>query len=499
MWRRRRSDEDFGSEIRAHIELETDRLIGEGLSPADARTAAVRQFGNVASAQERFYESRRVLWLDQSGQDLRYAWRMLKKNSSFALVAILTLALGIGANTAIFSVVKAVLLEPLPYPDAGRLVHMIQNLAASQTIDARPRRIVAMDLREFLELQSRTQTLAQVAAYDTRREVTLSGRDEPLRIVGTPISASLIPMLGVQPMLGRSFTADEARPGSPQAVVLSYGGWRKYFAADPNLVQRTVILDGRGYTVAGIMPPGFEFPDAASEFWVPLDLTPPAGGDIRSLIPIGRLKEGVAAEAAAGEANNIIGQLRQTYSPDRVAGPAALEIVSIKDELVRSVRSALKVLMVAVAFVLLIACSNVANLLLARGAARQGEHAIRSALGAGRGRLIRQTLTESCLLGVCGGIAGFVVALGGVDLLRNLASDYLPRLSGIVLDVPVLVFTLALSVLTSVLFGLLPALQLSRVSHMEVIKASSPMKSSRRHLTRGSIVIAETAMAVVLR
>jgi len=496
----RRRDEDFSAEIRSHIELETERLISDGMAPEEARAAAVRQFGNVTAAEERFYESRRILWMDQLLQDLRYAWRGLRQSPAFAIVAVLTLALGIGATTAIFSIVKAVLLEPMPYYQPDRLVHLIQNLPATMTIDARPRRIVAMDLEEFLHLQKQTTTL-QLAAYDDRREVTLAGTaggNEPVRIVGTPVSAAMLQVLGVQPLRGRFFTSDEERPDPEQPVILSYAAWRRYFAASEGLLNQTVQLDGRLYRVIGIMPASFEFPDPVSDFWIPLDMAHPAQGEIRSVVPLGRLKDGSEVSAAASEASAIMEQLRGTYPAERVLLPSQIEVVAVKDELVRPVRPALLVLMIAVAFVLLIACSNVVSLLLARGTARRSERALRAALGAGRGRLIRQALTESCLLGLLGGIAGIVLSYGGVQLLRNLASDYVPRLRGSGIDIPVLVFALAVSILTSLLFGLIPAVQFSRGSHAELIKTGGSGKASARQRTRSLIIVAETAMAVVL-
>jgi putative ABC transport system permease protein len=497
MFRRRRTSSDFAAEVRSHIALETDRLIAEGVSPEDARAAATRRFGNVTTAEERFYESRRILWVDHLLQDLRYTVRGLGKNRTFTAVAIVTLALGIGANTAIFSVLKAVLLEPLPFRDPDQLVQLIQTLPADRTIDGRSRRIVAMDLEEFSELRKNTRSFASLAAYDTSREVTLEGREEPLRLVGTAISASLFPALGIQPRLGRNFLPEEERPGS-QILILSSGTWQKYFGSDPEILKRTLIVDGRSYSVAGVMPQGFEFPDRFTEFWTPLNLTPPARGDIRSIIPIGRLQTDVTAAAATSESNTILENFRRAYPPERAITWAPLELIKVKDELVRPVQSALIVLTIAVVFVLLIACSNVANLLLARGAARQGEHALRVALGAGPGRLIRQMLTESCLLALMGGAAGCVIAFGGVRLLKNLAGNTVPRLDGIGIDFTVLAFTFALSAITGVLFGLFPALQWSRTDHMEVIKATVGTKSSGRHRTRGLIVVAEVGMAVVL-
>jgi putative ABC transport system permease protein len=267
---------------------------------------------------------------------------------------------------------------------------------------------------------------------------------------------------------------------------------------DPEILNRILTIDGRSYSVAGVMPEGFEFPDRLTEFWTPLDLTPPRQGEIRLVIPIGRLQGNVTAEAANSEANTILENFRKTYPPERAIIGAKLELTRVKEELVRPVQPALIVLTIGVGFVLLIACSNVANLLLARGAARQAEHALRAALGAGRGRLIRQTLTESCLLAVMGGVAGCIVAFAGVEFLKDLGRDSVPRLDGTGIDLMVLVFTLALSALTGVLFGLIPALQWSRADQLSVIKANLGAKGSSPQGTRGFIVVAEVGMAVVL-
>jgi len=464
----------------------------------DARALATRTFGNVTAAQERFHESRRILWLDHLGQDLRYALRQLGKAPGFAAVAVATLALGIGANTAIFSVVKAVLLEPLPYHEPDRLVHVVQHIPADQSIDGRPRESTALDLNELLELRNRTQALSRIAAYDTPLEMTLGGREEPIRVVGTPISADLLPTLGVQPLMGRRVAAFEEKPESAQSVILGYPLWHSHFASDPDILGRTVTLNGRQYSVAGVMPRGFEFPDRSTQFWFPINLAPPVAGEIRGAIPVARIHEDVSLEAAASEVIAIIGNVRASYPSERLSPPARLiELVTLQDRLVRPVRPALVVLSAAVGFVLLIACSNVASLLLARGAARRGEHAIRSALGAGRGRLMRQTLTESCVLAVMGGATGCVLAVAGVRLLGSLAPTTIPRLDTASVDADALTFTLAISLVTGLFFGLIPALQFSRAPHMEAIQGDAA-RTTVRLRARSAIVVLQIAAAVML-
>jgi putative ABC transport system permease protein len=305
-------------------------------------------------------------------------------------------------------------------------------------------------------------------------------------------------MLGTQPILGRPFSADEERPRSEQPVILSYEAWQKYFAGDASVLNRSITLDGHSSVIAGVMPAGFAFPNEVTEFWTPIDLTPPAAGEIKSATPLARIRDGVPMETAAAEITTIVDQVRKTYPPERADPPASFEVRSLKDQMVRPVRPALLVLMVAVAFVLLIACSNVANLLLARGSARYGELAIRAALGAGRSRLIRQTITESLLLGLTGGAAGLAVASAGVGFLRNLHSEQVPRIEAAGLDSGVLAFTMALGVFTSLLFGLLASLQLSRESHTDIMKKTSARHSSDSRTIGNFVLIAESAMAVIL-
>jgi putative ABC transport system permease protein len=485
------------AEIEAHIDERAAALESEGWPPADALAEAKRRFGNPIRKQEESREVWIARWWADFVLDLRHGLKMFASNPAFAAAAILTLALGIGANTAIFSVIKAVLLEPLPYRQSDRIVHLLQNIPAARSISGRASQAAGMNLVELFELQKQSQTVSVIAAYDTPREVTL-GREEPVRIVGTPVSASLFPMLGVQPFLGRSFTMDEERPLSEQPVILSYPAWLRYFAGDSNVLNQKLTLDGRPSVVVGVMPGGFEFPNAASEFWTPLDLTPPPPTDFRFATPIARLKDGIGIQAAAAEATTIIGHIRESYPPERADPPASFEVLSIKDEMVRPVRSALLVLTAAVAFVLLIACSNVANLLLARGTARQGELAIRAALGAGHSRLIRQTITESLLLGLAGGTAGLGIAAVGLAFLTTMSAESVPRIGGAGMDFVVLVYTIGLGVFTSLLFGLIPSVQLSRESQTDFMKRASNRHSGSSQGMRNIVVVAETAMAVVL-
>ena len=416
-----------------------------------------------------------------SFQDLRYSARMLVRNPAFTAVAVLTLGLGIGANTAIFSIINAVLLRPLPYTDAGRLLGVIQ-LNPNAT-DVGERRSAAINQEHFLQWRARTRTLSHLAAFE-RHPMTLTGRAEAARLSGAQVSPALFTMLGASPEIGRAFDEADEKPGGRAVVVLSHEMWERYFGLDTGIVGRTVSLDGRAHTVAGVMPASFEFPDKDTLFWTPFVITPPVqipgGGEVVMVQAIGRLKDGVSLDQAVAEAN----------TPAVITGlPGRIEVLRLKDELVAPFRPALTILLASVAFVLLIACANVANLLLSRAASRQQEIVVRSLLGASRGRLIRQVLTESLLLAALGGVAGVLLSYWGIPIVAALDPGTIPRLNETRLDAPVLLFSLAISLVTGVCFGLAPALHLSRPERA---------RSFRGTRVRGLLTAAEVALALVL-
>jgi putative ABC transport system permease protein len=507
LWWRRRTDEDFRREIDSHLAIETDRLVSEGLRPDEARAAAFRSFGNVTRAQEHFYESRRIMWLDDACGDIRYALRTLAKNPAFALVAILTIAIGIGATTAIFSVVNALLLKPLPYPDSDRLVRLIVNVPPGQSARGGPRRVAGgISIAELAELRSRMKTVSQIGMYGPAL-MTLTSGQEAVRLEGMRMSPSIWQALGARPVLGRIFDAGEAAPAAEPVVVLSYASWQRLFHGDPNILGHRLVLEDNillmlgnkrfsaQYAVIGVMPEGFEFPDRQAQFWIPVSSSGPGGGAM-----LARLTDGLSIQTASAEVNLILRELRPQQTGMRY------EVAREQDELVGPVKQPLLVLLAAVGFVLLIVCVNVANLLLARTVVRQREIAIRTALGSGRGRLIRQFLTESAMLSLLGGTGGIALAYAGIHLLRRLGATLsrmdlgnlisFPRLNEIGIDASVLLFALGTSVVTSFLFGLTPIVGHANANQINALKQRTG--ASVRTGRKSALVIAEIAMAMML-
>ena len=439
-------------------------------------------------------------------QDLRYSLRLLVKKPGFAAVTILTLALGIGANTAIFSVVNAVLLRPLPYPDPDRLVIVWDNFLKMglEKLGAKA--------AEFVDYRDQNHVFSQIAAF-RNLDFNLTGGDEPERISGARVTAGLFPLLGAQAALGRTLLPEENESGRDQVVVVSHGLWQRRFGSDPALVGKTLTLNGQSYTVVGIMPPDFQFPHQSFQFaeradlWVPLTFSTEQirerQGPYNHHV-IARLKRGVTLEQAQAEMSTIAGRLEQQYrsyrGPKGEDGGWAITVVPLQEEVVGKTRLALLVLLGAVGFVLLIACANVANLLLARATARQKEIAIRTALGASRWRVIRQLLTESLLLSALGGTLGLLFALWGIDLLVALSPSNLPRVNEVSGDLRVLAFTCLLSLLTGFVFGSAPALQASKPALNEALKEGgrSSTAGGRRNPLRGLLVAGEVALALVL-
>ncbi|MGA8509197.1 MAG: ABC transporter permease [Candidatus Sulfotelmatobacter sp.] len=430
-------------------------------------------------------------------QDLRYATRRLRKSAGFSLVAVTTLALGIGANTAVFSVVDQVLLHPLPFPDSDRIVKVSQTFEGISTDDASP--------ANYLDWVSQSQVFAEMAA-SRGWQGSLSAGDRPERIIGMMTTSSFFPLFGVGPILGRGLEASDARPGNDHVVVLGYGLWQRYFAADRAIVGRDVRLNGEQYTVVGVMPPNFS-PDEYGELWLPS----PWGVPTHAMAPDkdprqfrgrnyldvwARLKPGVTVRQARAELDTIGRRLERQY-PDS-NGEVGVTFLPLHEYIVGDVRPVLLVLLAAVIIVLLIVCANLANLLLARATARAKEISIRTALGASRRRLLRQLLTESVLLAMVGGVLGLLLAVLAVPSLVALSPPDIRQFKQIGINREVLAFSFLASVVSGVVFGLLPALQSSRSNPNEFLKEGERGSTANRGRTRSALVIAEVGLSLVL-
>jgi predicted permease len=503
LFRINRLERDLDEELRSHIEMRTKDNVAAGMSSQEARYDAQRRFGNATLMKEDTRAMDIIGWIETTCQDLRYAARMLRRSPGFTAVAIVTVALGIGANTAIFSIVNAVLLRPLPFPEPDRLVRIAFNEPGLGLRD------VPFSVPELDDLRNRAGVFKDVSTIASASE-NLTGAGHPERLEFMVTHPNYFSMLGATPQIGRLFGPQDFALGFAPVVVISDGLWRRSYGSDPNVIGRTVRLDNDPYTIVGVLPPGFRHPGPTVSGNVEVFQTagfsgdpapPPARGTRFMPAAIGRLKPGITLEQAQARLTAMAIQIRHDYATDYPAQAQwTIEIRPLQEALVGSVRPMLLVLLGAVLLIVFIVSLNIANLLLARASGRQQEMAVRSALGASRGRMIRQMLTESMLLSVIGGVAGVLTTVGTLGLILRLVPSNIPRLNEVRIDWVVLVFALAISVLPGLAFGLAPALQSAKAALSPAIRegARGSGYSTKTGRLRDALIVSELAFAVVL-
>jgi len=493
LFRRGQVEAELNEELRYHLERQIEVNTAAGMSVEEARYAALRAMHGLDQRKEECRDMRRVRLIEDLWQDFRFGLRSLLKRPGFTAIALLALALGIGANTAIFSLVNAVILQPLPYRDPDRLISVYGTRNRSTQGSVGP--------TDFLDYRSQNKTFEQFAASgSTMLPMNLTGSGEPERLNASIITGNYFDTFGVRPALGRGFSLENEKTGQDHVTVLSHAFWQTRFGGDPNIVNKTINLDGKAYEVLGVMPAEVVLPQPA-QLWVPINFDADPEMKMRNarfLRGIGRLKEGVTLDQAQTDTDLIAAQLEQQY-PDSNTG-WSLRLIPLREILVGGSRTMLFILFGAVGFVLLIACANVANLLLVRAAARQKEIAMRTALGASRLRIIRQMITESLSLAIFGGALGALLAVAGVKLLVSLGEDNIPRTANVKIDATVLAFTLLISLATGLLFGLAPAIRTMKENLVDALKDGirGGSEATVKNRTRSLLVVFESAIAVML-
>ena len=502
--RRGRMERELEEELRSHVAMRSDDNLAGGMSKEEAERDARRRFGNMPLAKEDTREMDLIMWLETVRQNLAYGWRVLRRNPGFTIVAVLTLALGIGANIATFSVVHAVVLRPLPYPEPERLVRVFDDLQGADTKD------VGMSVPELWDLQRGSGVFEDVSFIWPISE-NLTGGEHPQRTESVATSANYFTMLGAHAQLGRLYEPQDAVPGFTDGVVISDGFWKRVFGGRPDVIGTRVRLDSDLYTIMGVLPPDFRHPgrtlETEMDVWSASGLTgppfPPTPQRAQRILPggIARLKRGLTLEQAQTKLDAFTAHLQQQYPNEYPAAAGwAVRVVPIQADLVGKARTELLVLFGAVGCVMLITCVNLANLQLARSAGRQREIAVRLAVGAGRGRLLGQLLTESILLAVISGGVALLLVVWMKDWLVRLAPASLPRLNEVAISPGVMLFAFGLSVVTGVLFGLVPAIQSSGTDQVMSLREGSRGSGASKKQMRISrtLVTAEIAMSLVL-
>ena len=499
LFRVSRLEREMERELRFHLERETEENIRRGMTRDEARRAALLAFGGVERVREDCRDVRRLRLIETLWQDLRYGARVLKNNPGFTIVAVFTLALGIGANTAIFSVIYGALLRPLPYQEGDQLVVLRQQAPLAGVNN------LAFSVAEIADYRERNKTLAEVVEHHSMNFI-LYGGAEPDRIQTGVVSANFFDVIGVRPLLGRTFRPDDEKHGAEAVLILSYEYWRRRHGGDPNIIGKVFRMNDRPHTVIGVLPPVPQYPNE-NDVYMPTSACPTrsseqfiANRNSRLMSVFGRLKAGVGLVQAQTDLVTIAGHLQQAY-PESYPPSRGYRVVlaTLKEELTRQARPTFRLLLGTAGLVLLIACFSVANLMLARLMRREREMSLRAALGASRSRLIRQLLTESALLALMGGGVGLLIAAAGLNLLAGFAARFTTRASEISIDSTVLIFTLAVALLTGLVFGLLPALS-ARTELATALKdgGASSTSGTTRYRLRSVLVIAQVAVSFTL-
>ena len=487
LWQRDQVLHDIDEELRSHLEMEAEANRERGMTPDEARLSAAKSFGNVHSIRDLAYDVRGGGFMETVWQDLRYSARMLLKHRGFTIIALLTLSLGIGANTSIFSIVNAVLLRPFPYRAPEELVTVGEGV---------PRGSVSYP--NFADWRDDRSVFAAASAVRSNESYNFAGAGEPERLQGRLVSAGFLTLLGVTPVVGRDFLPDDDRPGATPTVILSYGFWNRRFGNDQSIAGKAITLNSQSYTVVGVTPPDFQY-------GLPADVTVPIGlsaerfkvrGADPGITVVARLKPNTSQQQAETELNVIYARLEQQY-PESNTGRRAF-LMPVHENFVGNVRQPLLILLGSVGLVLLIACANVANLLLVRASTRKREISVRVALGANRWRIVRQLLTESLMLALIGALLGVLFARWGTSFIVSQLPDSIPRLAEAGVDLRVLGFTLGVSLVTGLLFGLAPALQASRLNLTDALKEGDRGSAGGRQRLRSLLVVGQVALTLTL-